>query len=342
MQNTVGQLRNSADLLFEQGKYDSAYLVYDEVYKNLWEEIGKVQLGLTDFAQKYINNNISEVLEFKRKYTTYSTNVWFKRNYGSDLDDVLNEFIFSLNGRLQCLVFSQVLLTNSIFNSILSEFLLLYTLILNVGTSEWINNTLKLFSPVYEDQKFRKLKINVTDSYVKTRLIEEAKKIKSTDWYSLNFNLLEYLAKTEHNHSEFYKSISNIIGPYSSRSKKKYNKSKSESGSDKKESYKKYEKYERYEKYESYEKFEKKSSHRENEFDYNHATEFEKSQYFGNMFGLKGQVTRTFIRKKYIELISQYHPDKVAELGPELIELAEKKTKEINLAFEWFRKKYDF
>ncbi|RJP71544.1 MAG: hypothetical protein C4539_04875 [Ignavibacteriales bacterium] len=342
MINSVGHLRDSADLLFEQGKYDSAFTIYDEVYKNIWQEIGKVQAGLSEFALKYLNNNFSEVLEFKRKYTMHSTNAWFKKNYGSDLDDVLNEFIFSLNGRLQCLCFSQVLLTNAIYNTIIAEFLLLYTLILSSGTKDWINNVLKLYSPVYEEQKFRKFKVNVTDNYVKARLIEDARKIKSTDWYALNINLLEYLAKTEHTHSDFYRSISNIIGPYSSRSKKKYSKSRSDTGSDKKDGYKRYERYERYEKYESYERFEKNSSHREYAFDFNNSTDYEKSLYFGNMFGLKGQVTRAFIRKKYIELISQYHPDKVAELGPELIELAEKKTKEINLAFEWFRNKYDF
>ena len=58
------------------------------------------------------------------------------------------------------------------------------------------------------------------------------------------------------------------------------------------------------------------------------------------MFDLKGQVTKTEIRKKYLELISKYHPDKVSDLGKELVELAEKKTKEINMAFEWFKKKY--
>ena len=179
MMNTVGQLRDSADLLFEQGRYESAFTVYDEVYRNIWQEVGKVQLGLSEFAQRYLNNSVSDVFEFKKKYTVYSTNVWFKKNYGADLDDVLNEFIFSLNGRLQCLCYSQVLLTNTIFSSVVSEFLLLYTLILSVGTNEWIDNALKLFSPLIEEQKFRKLRPNVTDSFIKTRLIENAKKIKS-------------------------------------------------------------------------------------------------------------------------------------------------------------------
>lgn len=40
------------------------------------------------------------------------------------------------------------------------------------------------------------------------------------------------------------------------------------------------------------------------------------------------------IRRAYKGLMSQYHPDKVASLGPELRELCERKTKEINAAYD--------
>ena len=40
------------------------------------------------------------------------------------------------------------------------------------------------------------------------------------------------------------------------------------------------------------------------------------------------------IRKSYRKLIQKYHPDKVADLGAELIHLAEQRTKEINSAYE--------
>jgi DnaJ-domain-containing protein 1 len=39
------------------------------------------------------------------------------------------------------------------------------------------------------------------------------------------------------------------------------------------------------------------------------------------------------IRAAYRSLMSQYHPDKVASLGPELQALAERKTKEIGAAY---------
>jgi DnaJ-domain-containing protein 1 len=40
------------------------------------------------------------------------------------------------------------------------------------------------------------------------------------------------------------------------------------------------------------------------------------------------------IRRAYRQRMKEYHPDKVAGLGAELRELAERKAKEINMAFE--------
>lgn len=40
------------------------------------------------------------------------------------------------------------------------------------------------------------------------------------------------------------------------------------------------------------------------------------------------------IKKAYYARLAQYHPDKVAHLGPELQKLAEVKTREINQAYQ--------
>jgi DnaJ-domain-containing protein 1 len=39
------------------------------------------------------------------------------------------------------------------------------------------------------------------------------------------------------------------------------------------------------------------------------------------------------LRKAYMALVASYHPDKVATLGPELRQVAEEKTKQINAAY---------
>lgn len=39
------------------------------------------------------------------------------------------------------------------------------------------------------------------------------------------------------------------------------------------------------------------------------------------------------IKRAYQQLVAQYHPDRVANAAPELQELAERRTKELNLAY---------
>ena len=46
------------------------------------------------------------------------------------------------------------------------------------------------------------------------------------------------------------------------------------------------------------------------------------------------------IRRAYRERMKEYHPDRVAGLGAELRELAERKAKEINMAFEELKRTY--
>jgi DnaJ like chaperone protein len=47
------------------------------------------------------------------------------------------------------------------------------------------------------------------------------------------------------------------------------------------------------------------------------------------------------IKKSYRQLSMQYHPDKVAHLGAEFKRVAEEKMKEINAAYDYFRKKQE-
>ena len=49
--------------------------------------------------------------------------------------------------------------------------------------------------------------------------------------------------------------------------------------------------------------------------------------------------TQEQLKTKHRELVKQNHPDKVASMGPDFRKLAEKKTKEINEAYEKLKKK---
>jgi len=337
--SNISKLRDAADFLLDQGKYDEAYGIYDEVYKQIWSALGTVQSGISLFTQNYLNQSFRTALDFRSNYTMPAANAVCLKLFGLDVDETLNEFIFTSYGHLHCICYSQTLVNDASFISVASEFLVLYTLILQGPENDWVSSVLKLANPVLEDSKFKRIRPMMSETNAKLKLVEEAVKVKNTDWFGLNVSLLDYLGRTSEKNSHLFHSISQLVGPHSAKNKKRYRKEGTDSRPH--EEYQRYEKYEKYERYEKYEKYEKQQQfNTQADFDLKTATEFEKARYFGNLFGLKGQVTKTTIRKKYIELISKYHPDKVAELGPELIELAERKTKEINAAYEWFKQKH--
>lgn len=58
-----------------------------------------------------------------------------------------------------------------------------------------------------------------------------------------------------------------------------------------------------------------------------------KGRAWHDVFGIAPDASIEEIRAAYRDLIGQYHPDKVAMLGEELQALAERKSKEINLAY---------
>ena len=54
--------------------------------------------------------------------------------------------------------------------------------------------------------------------------------------------------------------------------------------------------------------------------------------------GLDPDASHSEIKAAYQELVQQYHPDRVVDLGPELQEVAERKTKELNAAYALLKK----
>jgi hypothetical protein len=59
------------------------------------------------------------------------------------------------------------------------------------------------------------------------------------------------------------------------------------------------------------------------------------------VLGLRGRIIPSDIKKAYRELLTKYHPDKVNHLGDEFKKIAELKTREIIVAYDYFRVKYD-
>ena len=53
------------------------------------------------------------------------------------------------------------------------------------------------------------------------------------------------------------------------------------------------------------------------------------------VLGVPPTATTDEIRRAYRQRMSEYHPDKVAKFGKELREVAERKSKEINIAYDF-------
>jgi len=58
------------------------------------------------------------------------------------------------------------------------------------------------------------------------------------------------------------------------------------------------------------------------------------------ILGVSSIATIGEIKTAYQKLMNQYHPDKVANLGSEIREVAERKTKDINMAYQYIVMKY--
>ena len=63
------------------------------------------------------------------------------------------------------------------------------------------------------------------------------------------------------------------------------------------------------------------------------------AQYYA-VLGLEPGADMEAIKKSYRQLSMKYHPDKVSHLGEEFQQIAEEKMKEINSAYDFFKRKY--
>lgn len=64
--------------------------------------------------------------------------------------------------------------------------------------------------------------------------------------------------------------------------------------------------------------------------------------YYSELLELKGDLSVENIKKKYREQQAKYHPDKVSHLGAEFQQIAERKTREINNAYDFFKQQHGF
>ena len=66
-------------------------------------------------------------------------------------------------------------------------------------------------------------------------------------------------------------------------------------------------------------------------------TQFEKNPF--DVLGIERDASEEEIKKAYRKMANKYHPDKVAHLGKEFQEIAEKRFKEVQKAYEMLKEK---
>ncbi|BCO08327.1 hypothetical protein GF1_07030 [Desulfolithobacter dissulfuricans] len=71
------------------------------------------------------------------------------------------------------------------------------------------------------------------------------------------------------------------------------------------------------------------------------ATAASNEEHYYAVLGLEVGADFVAIKKAYRKLSMQYHPDKVSHLGEEFKRVAEEKMKEINAAYDYFKRKYN-
>ena len=84
-------------------------------------------------------------------------------------------------------------------------------------------------------------------------------------------------------------------------------------------------------------KFSSKRGDNKDDYKSNHNKVFNIDDAF-SVLDLKKDDDVEIIKAKYKQKIKEYHPDRVANLGIELKQLAEQKTQEINMAYDMIKK----
>jgi hypothetical protein len=63
-------------------------------------------------------------------------------------------------------------------------------------------------------------------------------------------------------------------------------------------------------------------------------------RYFGRVLKLSGKISKDQIKAQYKDMVKVYHPDRFHALDSEFIDLATRRTQQLNEAFQYFSKKY--
>jgi hypothetical protein len=322
--STIEKMRNIADMLLNQHKYSEAFTLYDELYRQIWGTFSAVRYSSSGYTD-YFNlkkDDINHIMKSQCLEPILSS--LCVRTLGMGLTAALDEFAAIIQGRIRCINASFQVRKFISINSVFTEFAMLFSLMLQPVHQRKVGPIFSFAGTVLDGNKRVKRILTLYSRNMNEKLLAEySVSNKMNRLNKLNHLLLDYLMVSGERKSDLFKKVSKNIDPLSYT----YHYSDYARASSRSKGYQQ-------------NTFRETSSRRT--FSLASATEAEKNDYYGQLIGLKGKVTKEQIRLKYIDLISKYHPDKVQHLGPEIKELAEMKSKELNAAYVWFKEKYHF
>ncbi len=321
--NTIERMRSIADMLLNQYKYSEAFTLYDELYKQIWGVFSTVRYSSAGYTD-YFNlkkEGFEQTMQIRCLEPVLSA--LCVRILHLNLSAALGEFASIIHGRLRCINSSFQVRHYISPNSVFTEFAILYSLMLQPAYQHKVGPIFSYAGTVLDGNKRVKRVLSLYSRNMNEKLLAEyALSNKTNRLNKLNHLLLDYLLAAGERKSDLFKKVSKNIDPFSYTFH--YSDYAHTSGQSKNNERKSY----------------RNTASSEYAFSPASATEEQKKNYYGKLMGLTGTMTKQEIRLKYIELVSQYHPDKVQHLGSELREFAETKTKEINAAYDWLKLKY--
>jgi hypothetical protein len=303
-----------ADLLVRERRYREAFTLYDELYRQLWGLFGTVQ------AELALNGGLPQMrpweLSGRQSWHVESTaNIFCARAYGMSLTSTLEALAGILRGHLQCLCSSREVFTGIPRDQVLLEFGLSYLVLETQHRQRKVTPLFSLVTAVVDrDHHLRWIRLNQPRSILEQFIVERVRNERGLEGRSLACLLADYLRSTGETQTEFAGMVLQESGSHSRHSAHGRREAHGRPGGTWSDA---------------------------PPFDPAGATEAEKKAHYGRLFGLQGTISRSEIRSKYLQSVALYHPDKVQHLGPELRDLAERKTKEINAAYDWFKRTYD-
>jgi len=320
--NTIEKMRGIADMLLNQHKYSEAFTLYDELYKQVWSVFSTVRYSSSGYTDYFNLNKKDFEQTMQIRCLEPVLNALCAKTLDMNLTAILGEFASIIYGRLRCINSSFQVRRYISPNSVFTEFAILYSLMLQPAHQRKVGPIFTYAGTVLDGTKRVKRVLSLYSVIMNEKLlVKYALSNKTNRLNRLNHLLLDYLLISGERKSDLFKKVSKNVDPLSYT----FHYSDYSRASDRSH---------------NYQRNNYRNTTSEHTFSPSSATEEQKRNYYGNLIGLTGMITKQQVRIKYLELVSQYHPDKVQHLGPELQELAELKTKEINAAYDWLKAKY--